>query len=167
MAATGLPTLPPVFKLLARIAGIGKSDPETLANVRRMNYRLLLIGWALMTCGWVIMGLAYWSTLSALGIPGLGFWESLPRCTASVALATVAGFMVVFLPGGVGVREAALVTLVVPYLRGVNVADPELVAWASAVVMRLVSLVSEVAISAILYVGGLRWRKAAPPPSSL
>ena len=165
MVLAGLPTFPPVFKRLARLAGIGRSDPVVAETVNRLDYRVLLLGWLGMGIGWTIMGLSYWATLRGMGVPGADVLQELPRFTASVALATVMGFMVLLVPGGLVVREAALVGLILPYLTDV-VAEPELVAWISVALFRVVSVVSEVLISGILYVGGMRWRRASPPPCS-
>jgi uncharacterized membrane protein YbhN (UPF0104 family) len=158
MLAAGLPTVPPVFKRLARWAGVGKSDPGTAEKLGRLNGRVLFLGWACMAVGWAMMGLSYWATLWAMGVPGNPLHE-IPRLSASVALATVAGFAVIFIPAGVGVREAALAELMLPYLQGV-VSEPALVAWISVALFRLVSVVSEVLISGILFWVGLGGRKA-------
>jgi len=118
-----------------------------------------------MPLGWAFMGLAYWATLRGIGLAQLDAIAELPRYTAAIALATVAGFAAIFLPAGVGVREAALVELTIPYLRGFA-PQAELVAWVSAVLIRLVSVVSELVISGILYLIGLPRRNeplASPP----
>jgi len=165
MALAGLPTLPPVFARLARLAGVGRSDPQTVAKLHRLGFRTILLGWMIMPLGWAFMGLAYWATLRGIGLAQLDAIAELPRYTAAIALATVAGFAAIFLPAGVGVREAALVELTIPYLRGFA-PQAELVAWVSAVLIRLVSVVSELVISGILYLIGLPRRNeplASPP----
>jgi len=105
------------------------------------------------------MGLSYWATLEAMGIPGLDPLGELPRYTASVALAVVGGFLLLVLPGGLGVREAALAKLMVPYL-GTLLSHAQLAAVVSAALLRIVWLVSELVISGILYIGGL-WKSDA------
>jgi len=168
MFLAGLPTCPPVFKRLARLARIGRSDPVIAEKLDRLNYGTLLLGWLGMGLGWAAMGFSFWATLRGMNVPSTDVVQELPRFTASVALATVAGFMVLFVPGGLVVREAVLVGLMLPYLRGVlGVAKPEAVAWISVALFRLVSVVSEVLISGILYVGGMRRRNAFPPPDPL
>jgi hypothetical protein len=168
MAATLVPTLPPVFPRLARLAGVGRGDPEITAKLHRLGYRTTILGFFLMAIGWVSMGVAYWATLRALGLAELAVLAELPRFTAAVALATAAGFVAIFIPAGVGVREATLVETIIPYLRGVT-AKAELVAWAAALLLRLVSVVSELGISSILYVAGISRRKHPPeePPAPL
>jgi len=156
MLVAGLPTLPPLFKRLARLAGVGRSDPDVAQKMDRLGGGTLLLGWALMTLCWVLLGLSYWATLQAMGIPGLDPVGQLPRYTAAVALAMVAGFLLLVSPGGIGVREAALAALMIPYLKTFAPEHAELVAWASAAVLRLVWLGAELAISAVLYPMGPR-----------
>jgi hypothetical protein len=166
MIATGLPTLPAVFPRLARLAGVGRADPEIVEKLHRLRFGTIFLGWFLMTVGWILMGMAYWATLRALGFSEVALVPAMPRFTAAVALATAAGFIAVVVPAGVGVREAALVKIIIPYLRGVT-RQPELVAWAAALLLRLVSVVSELGISSILYAAGMSRRKAPPkePPA--
>ena len=154
MVVSGLPTVPPIFRRLVRLAGVGKSDPAITSELKRLRLGTLLLGWLAMTVGWCILGLSYWAVLEAMGIPGLEPLEELPRYTAAVSLAMVAGFLLLVLPGGVGVREAALVRLIIPYLSQL-VPHAELAAWASAALLRLVWLLSELGISGILYISGL------------
>jgi len=155
MIVAGLPTLPPVFRRLVRLVGVGRSDPAIADKIQRLGYGTLLTGWGLMTLGWVILGLSYWATLRGMGIAGLDPVRELPRYTASVSLAMVAGFLLLVLPGGIGVREAALAELMIPHLTRLT-PHAELAAWASAAVLRLVWLGAELTISGILYALRLR-----------
>jgi len=150
MLVAGLPTLPGIFKRLARLAGVGSSSPGLSSKLHNLGCGTLLTGWALMTLAWALLGLSYWATLEAMAIPGLDPIGELPRYTAAVALAMVAGFLLLVSPGGIGVREAALVALMIPYLKTLS-PHPELAAWASAAVLRLVWLGAELVISAVLY----------------
>lgn len=79
MLAAGLPTLPPVFRRLARWAGVGKSDPTTQEKISRLDGRVLLLGWACMAVGWAMMGLSYWATLRAMAVPGGDVLTEIPR----------------------------------------------------------------------------------------
>lgn len=156
MAVAGLPTLPPVFRRLVRLAGVGKSSPETSENVEKLGAGALLVGWAAMTVGWVTLGLSLWAVLSAMGMPCLDFFEQLARYTASVALAMVAGFLSL-VPGGAGVRELILAELMIPHFEQIAPQSPaEAAALVSAVVLRLVWLASELLISGVLWLGKLR-----------
>ncbi len=159
MLVAGLPTLPAIFKRLARLAGVGRSSPGLSLKLDNLGCGTLLRGWALMTLAWALLGLSYWATLEAMAIPGLDPIGELPRYTAGVALAMVAGFLLLVSPGGIGVREAALAALMIPYLKTLS-PHPELAAWASAAVLRLVWLGAELVISAAVYPmrgASLRW----------
>jgi len=147
----GLPTLPPVFRRLARLAGVGKASSAAVESLGQLRYGTLFLGWIAMTIGWALLGLSLWATLRAMGVTHLELGSQWPRYLASVSLAMVAGFLSL-IPGGVVVREAVLAGLMAPRFG-------DAVALVSAVVLRLVWLVSELVISGILYIAG-----ASRPP---
>jgi len=153
MAVALLPTLPPIFRRLVRLARVGRRDPKAAEALDRLGFGTLLTGWLLDLIGWVLMALSYYATLRALGIAGIDPVADLPRYTAGVALAVVAGFLLLVLPGGVGVREAFLAKLMLPYLERLGRPDAASTAWASAILLRLVWVVVEVIVSGIMYVG--------------
>jgi uncharacterized membrane protein YbhN (UPF0104 family) len=153
MAAAGLPTAPPLFRWLAKRLGVGKRSPELIDRLAAMPTSVVLSGWITISFGWLLMGLSLWAARQSIGVGSTELAAELPRYTASVALATVAGF-VSFIPGGFGVREAVLMeSLTLGQAR-----DAEATALVSAVLLRLVWLLSELIISGILYVGG--WSSA-------
>jgi uncharacterized membrane protein YbhN (UPF0104 family) len=146
---------------------VGKRDPQIVEKLGQLGYKTTVLGWALMSVGWVFMGLAYWATFRAMGLPRIEGLAELPRYTAAVSLAVVAGFVAIFIPAGIGVREATLAKVMMPYLRGIT-AKAELAALGAAVLFRLVSVVSELGVSGILYgIGISRPEHPAekPPPS--
>lgn len=99
---------PLIFPRLSAIA----SQPfrEVCADaLPQFSMRLLLEGLALAILGWIFLGLSQVAILRALttsGVP-LSLWTA---TIGSVALATVAGFVVGVAPGGLGVREWVLWT---------------------------------------------------------
>ena len=99
MVVSGLPTLPPLFRLLVRLAGVGRSNPETQEKLRLLGYKTLLAGWGLMSVMWILWGLSYWATLRAMGVPATEPIRELPVYTLTVA-ATVAGFVALVMPAG-------------------------------------------------------------------
>jgi uncharacterized membrane protein YbhN (UPF0104 family) len=153
MVLAGLPTLPPVFSRLARLAGLGRSSPAIAEKLAGLRYRLLAGGWAAMTIGWLLMGASLWAVLRAMG-PTPDLWAQWHLDTAAVAVAVVGGF-VSMIPGGLLVREAVLTGLLARQL-----GDPAL-ALIAAATLRLVWLVAEVAISGILYPLGFCARQKA------
>ena len=112
-----------------------------------------------MALMWILWGLSYWATLRAMGVQGLHPIGEMPVYTFTVAMATVAGFIALAMPGGAVIREAALAVLIIPYLTPL-VVNPELIAWASAILLRVVWLLAELAISLLLYPLGGRGRPA-------
>ena len=93
------------------------------------------------------------------------FTEILPLLTACAALAVVAGFLSL-IPAGAGVREFVIMTLLAADFGAVA-------AVASAILLRVVWMVSEVLLSGILY-GSFYWSKrpggelpgSEPPPAA-
>jgi uncharacterized membrane protein YbhN (UPF0104 family) len=153
--AVGLPTLPPIARRLARI-GIARLEPgnepgdlpsaaaDGDATLRQINFQLLAKGWIAACVCWLFLGVSLWSTLRAIGVEDIELAGHLPLLVAAVALAVVAGFASM-LPGGLVVRDALLMQLLVPQCGTAN-------ALVAAVLVRLVWLVSELAACVILYV---------------
>lgn len=146
----GLPTLPALFEFLMRVLGVGRLNPTAGARFRRIDRRMLAIGWMSMGAGWLLQGMSLWATLRAMGAAIDGPLVDLSLHTAAVALSVVAGFLSQ-IPGGLAVREWVSAELIEPTY-GASVAI------VSAIFYRLVLVVSELLVSIILYVAG--WRRA-------
>jgi uncharacterized membrane protein YbhN (UPF0104 family) len=156
MVCSGAPTFPPIFRRIVKLLQVHRANPRIDEAIAGVDYRLMVYGWVIISIGWVLLGLSLWATLQA--IPGaeagwMGSLRELPLLTATVGLAMVAGFLSL-IPGGLGVRDWILMTLLAPQY-GAKVAI------VSAVLLRMVWLLSEVAVSAILYVDLLRVRRQA------
>ena len=143
MVAAALPTLPPVFKRIIRLTKIGRLNPTAIEQLDRIDYGTLLLGWLATGIGWFVMGLSLIAALRGIGHDELGWIDGLPLATAVVAVSIVAGFMS-FIPGGLVVRDLVMAELMKPSLG----ADA---AVASAIVLRVVWLLAELVISAVLY----------------
>jgi glycosyltransferase 2 family protein len=143
MFAAGLPTLPPVFAWLARITGIGRRAAEAGVDLARIDYGTLLFGWIGTGIGWFVTGLSLWATLRGMGENSLSPIDDLPFLTMIVSISVVAGF-ISMIPAGLGSREAVMLTLMKLRLT-------EAVAVGSTIILRLVWLAAELAISAVLY----------------
>ena len=153
MLVAGLPTLPPVFRRLVRLVGVGRANPAIAEKLANLGYRVMFTGWVLTSLGWVVLGMSLWAVLMSLGAVDSNPFARLHIYTAVVTLATVAGF-VSFVPAGVVVREVVLAVLLAPYLGPAG----EAVGSVSAILLRLVWLVAELVISGILYLG-MRFRR--------
>jgi uncharacterized membrane protein YbhN (UPF0104 family) len=143
--AVGMPTTPPVVRWLARFR---INSEDAASNLTGINIRLLIEGWSAALVCWLFLGLSLWATLRAIGVAELSPMHDLPRLVAAVALAVVAGF-VSMLPGGLGVRDLALVELLSESCGPTN-------ALVAAVLLRLVWLVSESTACVILYIAAKR-----------
>jgi len=124
--------------------------------------RLAAAAWALPLYAAASLGygVALWLTARSLFVVPAG---DLPRFAGAFALAWLAGLAAVFAPGGIGVREAALVALLAP-MTGEGRAI--LVAAASRLLLTLVDGVA----GALTFLPKLRRRRpqdapAAPDPS--
>jgi uncharacterized membrane protein YbhN (UPF0104 family) len=138
--------LPPVFSRLAGVVtlpvpGVG---PDALP---RLSAGLLIRGLVWSSAGWVLLGMSQLAVVRAFDRGGaerllaFGFGTVV---VAAVALATLAGFVVAVLPGGLGVREGVLMSVLAPALGD----GPSVVA---ALVLRLVWVVAELAVGAVLF----------------
>lgn len=149
----GIPTIPSVFGWLIGVLGVGKLNPTVRAKLTRIGPRAILIGWIAMAVGWSIQGMSFWATLRSMDATTAGPFHDLALHTAAVSLGVVAGF-ISQIPGGLGMREWVSARLVEPDY------GPS-VAIVSAIIFRLVLLVSEFVISIILYAVG--WRRGRKP----
>jgi glycosyltransferase 2 family protein len=153
MAVAGLPTLPPVFRIVVRIVNLGRLDSALLQKLDSLGYGTIMLGWALNVIGWTILGLSYWATLRALGAADDHPLDQLHLYTAAVALATVLGF-ISLVPSGAVVREAALSQATKLMLPGVG----DTIALVAAVLLRLVWLAAELAVLGLISLRRLKRR---------
>jgi uncharacterized membrane protein YbhN (UPF0104 family) len=89
---------------------------------------------------WALLGLSFYLVLLGVGI------HSVPLIDAAgvFALSWLAGFLAVFVPGGIGVREGVLGFLLAPYVEAP-------VAFAGALIARLLWLIIEAAMVLLSY----------------
>jgi hypothetical protein len=144
---------PGVFPRLAGLARVPLPNvgPDALP---RFSVGLLAEGLLWSFLGWVLLGLSQVAVIRAIAPVGLASSEW-PLAIASVALATVAGFVVPIAPGGLGVREWVLWTALASAI------DRDL-AVVAALVLRMAWVVGEVLGALIL----TSIRPALPGPSS-
>ena len=145
----GAPTVPVLFEFLLRALGVTRLNPTAGKRFRRITWGMLLVGWLSIGFGWLLQGMSLWATLRGLGATEQGPFHELSLHTAAVALSIVAGFLSQ-IPGGLAVREWVSAQLIEPMYG-------ESMAIVSAIIYRLVLVVSDLGISIILYVAG--WRR--------
>jgi hypothetical protein len=150
LSVFGLSMLAQVFSLI-----VNKMLTATRNDVQSINVdaRLLIRGLLVLCLGWVFHGLSLGFTL--LAVDGSAFsLADWPACTATISLATSVSFFVLIAPGGLGIREG----LIIEFLSmqpGIGAKT----AIVAAVLLRVISLVSEIVASAILYYAARRPRQ--------
>jgi glycosyltransferase 2 family protein len=150
--------VPPIFGRLANLLSVpirGLADDA----LPRLTGRLLGQGMLWSLAGWILLGLSQLAVVRAFDPAGAASLIALglaPVVIASVALATVAGFVVAVLPGGLGVREGVLMSALAPALGS----DRAVVA---ALVLRLVWVIAELIAAVILLPLFRRPRLATKP----
>ena len=111
-----------------------------------------------MTLLWIGFGLFVWATVRGLGVETGPLAEHAVRFVAAAAMATVLGFAVPISPGGLGVREAILAALMVPYFSAILLypenaritLDAAALSLVVSIAQRVVSIVAELAIGGLL-----------------
>ncbi len=154
-----LPLTPPLFVRLLKILHIGKGDPQVQQSLQNLRYKNLLAGMVLMIFLWLGFGLSLWSAIQGLGISTPPLYLSLPRYVCIVALAMTLGFAVPISPGGLGIREAVISALLLPYLSSI-LNEPSNAHWSItpdslaaivALIQRITSIIAEVAVVAFFF----------------
>jgi hypothetical protein len=147
--------LPVVSQLLTLVA-VRMTPRGMFEGERAVHVGPWLVAGSLVVLafGWAIHGLSLGLVLHAVGVPfHPGQW---PLWTGAVALATSAGFLAVFAPGGLGVREG----LLIEFLTAQPAIGPQQ-AVAAAVLLRIVWFAAEIVAAA-----GLYWMRPCSPSSS-
>jgi hypothetical protein len=141
-----LPLLPPVFNRVEYRLARRLHDPDA-SPLPRTRTAHLAEGLLLTSCGWLLLGASFWATLRAiLGDVLPWTWEGWGRYTALLALAYVAGF-VILVPAGLGVREFFLLA---GLLTGFD-EETRSLAGLAIVVLRVVWTVAELLVAGVLY----------------
>lgn len=146
LLVTLIPTFPNLLKVVLRLVQPGV-DPKKLGEwTDRLSWKLTIQGWAIVALAWVGFGLSL--GLVILGLPTtqlssgspVEFWLSV---YAACALAMVIGF-VSMMPGGAGVREVVLATILAPIIGPTA-------ALSCAIWLRLTWLAAEILMAALAY----------------
>jgi uncharacterized membrane protein YbhN (UPF0104 family) len=151
LVCTLVPTSPPVLRYLLPRLQRGVTAETMRHWSSRLTWRLFARGWLMLTFTWLGFGLSLWLVLQSLPSTDFGeaswidiFLSSLGAC----ALAVVLGF-VSLIPGGAGVREVVLSTVLTP------VVGSPVAALCGALWLRLVWLATELGLVGLL--GVAKW----------
>jgi len=163
-AIVGGPILPPVYnRLVARMSLPFRRDGQEAATP--IGWHSWSEGLAITACAWLILGLSLWSVIKSV-VPNFEFAFFVP-CCVYLALAYVAGFVIVFVPSGLGVREFCLkVFLVQEFIQHLGLDDKEAVKIGVLIVwlLRVVWTATEVVTVSIIYCLPRPGGEAAAPP---
>jgi uncharacterized membrane protein YbhN (UPF0104 family) len=144
IAMCGIPLLPGVFnfivgKLTARLQAI------ELYRLPPVRFGTLALGLLLTGSGWWMQGLGMAAMFRAVmpEPPALtaSWWA---QCTAAVAFSNVAGFVIIVLPAGFGIRESMLKILL-------SAAGASVYITAAVVLLRLDWIVAELIVGLVLF----------------
>ena len=142
-----LPTLPPILRTIIAKLQRGVSAETLREWTNRIHFGLVLKGWVAMVFTWLLFGLSLLCILRGLPIAESleTDWSRLMLSSlGACALAVVLGF-VSLLPGGAGVREVVLSTILAP------IVGPA-AALCAAIWLRITWLATELAVVAVLAV---------------
>ena len=154
LVLVGIPVLPPIInRIVFRVAKPfrrGDSPPLPRFDVTALVEGLVL------TCGsWFLLSASLRATLcGVLMEPPTWSWSSWWHSTASVGLAYVAGFVILVVPGGLGVRELLLSPFVVSEIArapGVDEDKARALAVLAVIVLRMIWTAAEVVMAGIVY----------------
>lgn len=140
-----VPTLPPVLRIIISKLQRGVSSETLREWTSRIHVGLVLQGWVAMTVTWLLFGLSLLCILQGLPIAEsmeIDRLRLLLSALGACALAVVLGF-VSLLPGGAGVREVVLSTILTP------IVGPT-AALCAAIWLRITWLATELAVVAII-----------------
>jgi hypothetical protein len=152
--AVGWPIVPPVFNWLVNRIALPFREADA-APLPRFRPTALVYGLVLSSGSWLLMGASLGAALQAvLAEPAAWTLQTWGRYTAFVGLAYVAGFVIVLVPSGLGVREFLLLLMLVPEIRalpGVSETEGRALTVLAVVLLRLVWTAAEVVAVAVLY----------------
>lgn len=122
LVIVGLPIIPAVFNRLVRrlrsLKNLMAGQPQSALPARlHICMPVLLEGLGMTACGWMLLGASLWAVLQAvLDEPRLMTLPEWCRLSAILSLSYVAGFLIVLIPSGLGVREYFLHLFLIPEL---------------------------------------------------
>ncbi len=144
---------PPVFRRIAQTVSIpfGRKNEDVTPALR---YHTLARGVVLMLFGWLMLGTSLAGVIFGLG-GSIEEASGLARILGTVALATSAGFLVLFMPSGLAVREYIIIELLAPQIGLAT-------AVAASVLLRVIWTLSEILAAVVFYRGPVRGLIANP-----
>lgn len=145
--AAGVPSSPPIFREIIRRLSRKRLKTDLEQAVSHVTLRAMVPCWALALIGWLFLGGSLLTIIMALPsdvlVTPVNFSHYMV-VTACVALSVVAGF-ISLIPGGAGVREFIVMTLL-------SATYGVVAATIAAILMRVIWLASEVINALFSYI---------------
>jgi len=133
---------PAIFERGARVVTRPLRGAEPLPSTRGW-WRIAIEGIHLPLLGWLFLGASCAATVRGMGYSAATLVDFV-QFTGVAALACSAGFLVIFMPSGIGVREMVVVTLLSPRLGASQ-------AVIAALLLRTVWTLADVVVAGALY----------------
>jgi uncharacterized membrane protein YbhN (UPF0104 family) len=151
-----VPILPPVFNRLVHHLSLpfrARDEPAPRIAAATLGEGLLIV-----CAGWACYGASLWAVLQGV-LPQPPPWSLLDwgRLTAIMGVGYVAGFVILFVPSGLGVREFFLTLFLLALLACPRESDEGRAVVLAVVVLRLVWTAAELVMIAAV------WRLPGPP----
>ena len=149
----GAVIVPPVFNHVVHHLSLPFREKDSA--LPRIRFAYMVEGLLIISLGWLLLGLSMGATLH--GILGAELtWspEFLARLAAIMGLSYVAGFVILFAPSGLGVREFFLTLFLTPELVRLCSMDEDQgrgSAVLAVLVLRLVWTAAELVLVGLLY----------------
>lgn len=153
-----LAALPVISFLLTSLSvRMTPAEMRSSEEKRRIPAKLIACGFVAFTLTWILFGLSLGFTIRSIsGLPlDLENW---PLWTGAITAATAIGFLAIFAPGGIGVREGLLLLILSLHI-------PEKQAIAAGILLRIVWFVAEITLSSLLYYMYKKGDASAPDSS--
>jgi uncharacterized membrane protein YbhN (UPF0104 family) len=151
VAVLGVPLLPWVFnRLVGRLAR--RFQQVQSFRLEPLRVGTLVQGLTITGCGWFFLGMSLWSALQAFVTGPHPLTPTvLARYVAIMGLGYVAGFLVLVVPSGVGVREYVLQRYLVPELAAQGVGAARAVVLLAVLLLRLIWTSTELLVAAAVF----------------
>jgi hypothetical protein len=151
MVVAALPVALGVLNKMAARMVARKRGPDALP-LPAPSLWLLTQGLLHGVCGWCLLGLSLVLVVESVSMNVLGISENYPVYLGAVTLSYVVGFVILFAPGGLGVREFILMATLAPHFTVfLDPATAEGVAIVIALLLRLSWSVGEIVMALTLY----------------
>ncbi len=149
LSVVSLIIIPQSHRLLMRWLGDGLGSRWQGTARLLDNLSLSVVSYVKLFAGYLLQWLALGSILVTLQLVTTGVWPAGPQLVLLVgvnAIAMIAGFLALFSPGGIGIREGVMVALLTPSL-GLSQA------MILSIMMRLVMVVADllIGIGAVIF----------------